>query len=175
MLRIHEIKRNIGEGPEVIPRRIIKKLNIRELEISDYQLVKESVDARKKTEIKLVYSVDFVPSLPGREVEDTEAFLLAQCRGVKLEKSPDMNYRPVAPGSELLDHPPVIAGFGPCGMFAGLILSELGYKPVIIERGKADRGKGPGCGSLLGKMESWMKSPTFNSARAERACFLTGS
>jgi uncharacterized FAD-dependent dehydrogenase len=82
MLRIHEIKRNIGEGPEVIPRRIIKQLNIKGLEISDYQLVKESVDARKKTEIKLIYSVDFVPSLPGRKAEDAEAYLLAQCRSV---------------------------------------------------------------------------------------------
>lgn len=136
MLRIHEIKRNIGEGPEVIPRRIIKQLNIRGLEIIDYQLVKESVDARKKNGIKLVYSVDFVPSLPGRKAEDAEAYLLAQCRSAKLEKSPDMSYHPAAPGQEEMKHRPVIAGFGPCGMFAGLILSELGYKPVILERGK---------------------------------------
>lgn len=136
MLRIHEIKRNIGEGPEVIPRRIIKKLNIKDLEITDYQLVKESVDARKKTEIKLIYSVDFVPTLPGRKTEDAEAFLLERCRGAKLERSPDTGYHPVAPGQEEMKHRPVIAGFGPCGMFAGLILTEMGYKPVIIERGK---------------------------------------
>lgn len=136
MLRIHEIKRSLGEEPDIIPRRILKKLNVKGLEISEYQMVKESVDARNKAEIKLVYSVDFVPSLRGRNVEATEAFLLDQCKGVKLERTPDMSYRPVPPGEKELKHRPVIAGFGPCGMFAGLILSELGYAPLIIERGK---------------------------------------
>lgn len=136
MLRIHEIKRNLEEGPEVIPRRIIKKLNVKGLEVNEYQPVKESVDARHKPEIKLVYTVDFVPYLPGKKTEDTEAFLLERCKGVKLERSPDMSYRAVSPGTGQLKHRPVIAGFGPCGMFAGLILSELGYEPLILERGK---------------------------------------
>lgn len=137
MLRIHEIKRKIGEEMDVIPWRIIKKLNTKDLEIDRFQLIKESIDARNKAEIKLVYSVDFVPSLPGKKTEDTEAFLLDKCKGVKLEKSPDMRYRSVPSGQEEMKHRPVIAGFGPCGMFAGLILSELGYQPVILERGKA--------------------------------------
>ncbi|HML37096.1 MAG TPA: hypothetical protein PKA19_06725 [Bacillota bacterium] len=136
MLRIHEIKLNLGEEPDVIPLRIIKKLNVRGLEIKEYQLVKESLDARNKTDIKLVYSVDFIPYLPGRETGDAEAFLLNKSRGAKLEKAPDMGYRPVSSGSAEMKHRPVIAGFGPCGMFAGLILSEMGYKPVILERGK---------------------------------------
>lgn len=136
MLRIHEIKRSPGEDPEVIPWRIIKKLNVKGLEIRDCKLVKESVDARNKAEIKLVCSADFVPSLPGRNAEDTEAFLLEKCKGVKLERAPDMGYHPAVPGGEVLKHRPVVAGFGPCGMFAGLILSEMGYKPLILERGK---------------------------------------
>lgn len=136
MLRIHEIKRSIGEEMDVIPRRIIKKLNIRDLEITEFQLIKESVDARNKAEIKLVYSIDFIPSLPDKNTVDTEAFLLDFCKGVKLEKSPDRNYYPVPQGMEEMKHRPVITGFGPCGMFAGLILSELGYEPIIIERGK---------------------------------------
>ncbi|HYE69501.1 MAG TPA: hypothetical protein VEA58_12870 [Anaerovoracaceae bacterium] len=136
MLRIHEIKRSIGEEVDIIPRQIIKKLNIRGLEIAEFQLIKESVDARNKAEIKLVYSIDFIPSLPGKNTADTEAFLLDNCKGAKLEKSPDRNYHPVTKGSEVMKYRPVITGFGPCGMFAGLILSEMGYQPVIIERGK---------------------------------------
>ncbi len=136
MLRIHEIKRSVGEDPEVIPRRIIKKLNIKDLGISHYQLVKESVDARNKSEIKLVCSIDFVPFLPGRKAEETETFLLEKCKSVKIERTPDMRYHPPTPGGEKLKLRPVIAGFGPCGMFAGLILSELGYRPLILERGK---------------------------------------
>lgn len=137
MLRIHEIKRGIGEDMEVIPGRIIKKLNMKGLEIQDFQLIKESVDARNKADIKMVYSVDFVPLLSGKSAGETEIFLLNKCRGVKLERSPDIRYHPVPVGQEKLRHRPVIAGFGPCGMFAGLILSEMGYEPVIIERGKA--------------------------------------
>jgi hypothetical protein len=138
MLRIHEIKRNIGEGMEVIPLRIIKKLNVKGLEVREYRLARESVDARNKHEIRLVCSVDFVPYFPGRAAGTAEAYLLGLCRdrGVKLEKSPDMGYRPVPQGRAELAHRPVIAGFGPCGMLAGLILSELGYRPVILERGK---------------------------------------
>lgn len=139
MLRIHEIKRSIGEEMDVIPQRIIKKLNIKDMEIIEYQMIKESVDARNKAEIKLVYSVDFVPSLPGKTTVDAEAFLLDICKSVKLEQSPDRNYHPVTQGIEEMKHRPVITGFGPCGMFAGLILSELGYQPVIIERGKPIR------------------------------------
>lgn len=138
MLRIHEIKRKIGEGMDVIPLRIIKKLDVKGLEIKEFQPVRESVDARDKAEIRLVYSVDFVPYMPDRDTADTEDFLLDRCRGkgVRLERSPDLSYRPVAPGQAELKRRPVITGFGPCGMFAGLILSELGYEPVIIERGK---------------------------------------
>lgn len=137
MLRIHEIKRGVGEDMSVLPGRMIKKLNMKGLEIKDFQLIKESVDARNKADIKLVYSIDFVPSLPGKSAEETETVLLNNCKGVKLEKSPDMSYRPVPMGKERLLHRPVVAGFGPCGMFAGLILSEMGYDPIILERGKA--------------------------------------
>lgn len=137
MLRIHEIKRNIGEDMDVIPQRIIKKLGIKGLEIKDFQLIKESIDARNKSEIKLVYSVDFVPSISDKKTEELEDQLLNKCKGIKLEKSPDMHYHPALQGQENMKHRPVIAGFGPCGMFAGLILSELGYNPIVLERGKS--------------------------------------
>lgn len=136
MLRIHEIKRSIDEGVDVIPSRIIKKLGIKGLEIRDFQLIKESIDARNKAEIKLVASVDFTPFLPGKKAEDLEEHLLIRGKSARLERSPDMSYHPVPQGEEPMKHRPVIAGFGPCGMFAGLILSELGYEPIIIERGK---------------------------------------
>jgi len=144
MLRIHEIKRSIGEEMDVIPLRIINKLNIRGLEIAEFQMIKESIDARNKAEIKLVYSIDFVPFLPGKNTADAEVFLLDICKGAKLEKSPDRNYHPVPKGSEVMKYRPVITGFGPCGMFAGLILSEMEYQPVIIERGKpiVERNRG---------------------------------
>lgn len=136
MLRIHEIKLNLGEESDVLPRRIIKKLGMKGLEISEFKPVKESVDARNKADIKLVYSVDFLPHMAGKGIEELEAQLLNKTKGVKLEKAPDMDYHSVLQGDVPLRNRPVIAGFGPCGMFAALILSELGYRPVILERGR---------------------------------------
>jgi hypothetical protein len=136
VLRIHEIKKNLGEDTGVILGRIIKKLGLKGLNITEYQLVKESVDARNKAEIKLVYSVDFVPVLKDHRTEDLEDRLLRKCRGVKLERTPDLKYHPAVSGCEKLMNRPIIAGFGPCGMFAGLILAEMGYRPIILERGR---------------------------------------
>ncbi|MDF3000635.1 MAG: NAD(FAD)-utilizing dehydrogenase [Bacillota bacterium] len=137
MLRIHEIKKSLGESQGVIPERIIKKLGVKGLEIQEYRLIKESVDARNKADIKLVYSVDFISSLPDKTAGETESRLLNQCKNAKLELAPDMKYQQVAQGSESLMHRPVIAGFGPSGMFAGLILAQAGYRPIILERGKS--------------------------------------
>lgn len=137
MLRIHEVKRNLGESIDVIPQRIIKKLGLKDLQISEYKLVKESIDARNKAEIKLVYSVDFIPLQGTGKTEELEELLLKQCKGIQLEPSPDMRYHPAAQGTETMKNRPVIAGFGPCGMFAGLILAEMGYEPIVIERGKS--------------------------------------
>ncbi len=136
MLRIHEVKRSVEESIDVIPIEIIKKLGIKGLEIKKYQLIKESIDARNKSEIKYVYSVDFQPILENMAEPDAEAFLLSRCTKVKLEQTPDTRYEAPAKGSKQLKHPPVIVGFGPCGMFAGLLLAELGYEPIILERGK---------------------------------------
>lgn len=137
MLRIHEIKKSLGESQAVIPERIVKKLGVKGLQIQEYRLIKESVDARNKADIKLVYSVDFIPSLADKTAGETEIRLLSQCKNAKLEPAPDMNYQPVQQGSEPLKNRPVIAGFGPCGMFAGLILAQAGYRPIIVERGKS--------------------------------------
>lgn len=136
MLRIHEIKKSLGESQTVIPERIIKKLGVKSLEIQEYRLIKESVDARNKSDIKLVYSVDFIPSMPNRTVRETESRLLNQCKNAKLESAPDMSYQQMLQGSKPMTNRPVIAGFGPCGMFAGLILAQAGYRPIIVERGK---------------------------------------
>ena len=136
MLRIHEVKRNIEKRSILLQEQILKKIGIKGLELSEYQIVKESVDARNKAEIKLVYSVDFIPSLVGQNAEELEEQLLDKCKGIKLEKSPDMHYHAVTKGQEVLKHRPVITGFGPCGMFAGLILSEMGYEPYYYRKRK---------------------------------------
>ena len=122
MYRITQIKLNLGEDTAVLPQRILKKIGSEAGEITKYKIVKESIDARDKGDIKLVYSVDFEISGDGSKLN--------------LDLAPDTQYKYVEPGNENLGNRPIIVGFGPCGMFAALILSEMGYKPLIIERGK---------------------------------------
>jgi hypothetical protein len=120
--RIHEIKCQVGEDSRVIPERIREKLKKPSLEIKTWRIVKESIDARDKGDIRIVYSVDFEP-------EDPEIKLPLDQGGLQEYQLPER-------GTEELRHSPVIAGFGPAGIFAGLILAEMGLKPIILEKGK---------------------------------------
>lgn len=129
MLRVHEIKLAIDEGIELIPDKIKKKFNFKRVELASYSIYKESIDARNKDDIKFVYSVDI-------EVSNEVEFLKNNGNG-KVEVTPDMTYQYVQMGEHTIKGRPVIVGFGPCGMLAALILSEMGYKPIVVERGKS--------------------------------------
>lgn len=125
MYRIHEIKLNVGEEWALLPKKIAKKLKIKESDITEYKVVKESIDARDKSSIKMTYSVDF------------------KCqKQLKLPKAPDLEYKYVDENLSK-DKKIVVVGFGPCGMFTALILAQMGYKPLVLERGKSveDRTK----------------------------------
>ncbi|MEG1584961.1 MAG: NAD(FAD)-utilizing dehydrogenase, partial [Anaerovorax sp.] len=123
MYRIHEIKLDIGESLEKLPEKIKRKIGMPDLEILQYEIVKESIDARDKGDIKKVYSIDF--SVNGGALDP-----------LKLEKAPDRTYHFPQTGVQEAAHRPVIVGFGPCGMFAGLLLAQMGYRPLILEQGK---------------------------------------
>ena len=128
MYRIHEIKLELCQQKSMLPNKILKKLNLNPsiYQIKEYRIAKESIDARDKKNIKLVYSLDFqiIPEV-----------ILKAPKGVKLEKAPDLNYYfPQKTFSK--KNSPIIAGFGPCGMFTALILSEVGLNPIVIERGR---------------------------------------
>ena len=120
MYRIHQIILRLGEDKNLIPSRIAKKTKKSEKAIKGCEIVRESVDARDKNDIKMVYTVDFL------------------CEGkVNVREAPDMTYRPISPKGALPDKRPVITGSGPCGLFAALILSEAGFAPLVIERGRS--------------------------------------
>jgi len=118
-LRVNQIKLNINESIEKLPEKIRKKtgLNPRKMEV-----VKESIDARDKGNIYKVYSVDF----------DVEGKNVRIPKGAEL--APDMQYHPVEVKRTSKERP-VVIGFGPAGMFAGLVLAQAGLEPVILERG----------------------------------------
>ena len=132
MLRISQIKLNINESVDRLPFHIGKTLRIKDLKIKSWRIVKESVDARKKPDIKFIYTVDFET--------DNEQVLLARAAKMKcvnLTKASDVSYKVTKVANALDENErPVIVGFGPCGMFAALILAEAGARPLILERGR---------------------------------------
>jgi uncharacterized FAD-dependent dehydrogenase len=101
--------------------------------IESLQVFKRSFDARK-AELVVVYIVD-VSLAPALELA-----LLAQHAGdPHVLATPDMVYRLVAQAPQHLALRPVVVGFGPCGMFAALLLAQMGFKPIVLERGKTVR------------------------------------
>jgi hypothetical protein len=109
-------------------------LGIAETEIATLQVFKRSFDARK-AELLVVYIVDLALAHPARE-----AVLLAQFPNhPHIGPTPDMAYHPVGHAPADLPLRPVVVGFGPCGMFAALVLAQMGFKPLVLERGTTVR------------------------------------
>lgn len=124
MYRIEQIKLGLSEPKDKIPEKISKKLGVKGLNIKEWRIVKESLDARDKSSIKWIYTVDF-----------------AADRKLKLATAPEGGYELPEASQEALKRAergerPVVVGFGPAGIFASLIFAQAGLKPVIIERGK---------------------------------------
>lgn len=137
MLRISEIKLPLDHDDPALAQAILKKLGISEAELTDYTIFKRSYDARKRGNILLVYIVDVETPL--------EEKLLAKFAGDRqVLPTPEMEYQFVAqvkPGQVVAGKRPVVIGTGPCGMFAGLLLAQMGLKPIILERGKSVRDR----------------------------------
>lgn len=127
MIRLSEL--NLLPGERDLRRRAAKLLHLHEGDILDLKIVRRAVDARKKPQVRLVYTVDVA-------VKGDEEAILNRCP--KAKKAPEDRYRPpeARPAGEKR---PVVIGFGPAGMFAGLILALAGQKPIILERGEDAR------------------------------------
>ena len=132
MLRLTEIKLPLTHKPEELRAALLKRLGIEDKALLGFSIFKRSYDARKKDNLLLVYSVDV-------EVTNEAALLKKHARDHRLKPTPDMQYQFVAQAPDNLPSRPVIIGFGPCGIFAALVLAQMGFKPIVLERGKAVR------------------------------------
>ena len=132
MLRLTELKLPLDHPADALREAILERLNIAADELIDFSIFKRSYDARKSSALLLIYSVDVTLR--------NEAALLKKLRHDRnVMPTPDMQYRFVGHAPENLTTRPVVVGFGPCGIFAALVLAQMGFRPLVLERGKAVR------------------------------------
>lgn len=132
MLRISNIKLPLDHTDSDLRMAIVSKLAIKDSELLEYRRYKRSYDARQKKNIFFIYTLDVDTS---KNIQLLEQF--ADDEQVKVR--PDDSYRFVTQAPEVLIERPIVIGMGPCGLFAGLILAQMGFKPIILERGKKVR------------------------------------
>jgi uncharacterized protein len=132
MLRLTELKLPLDHAKEALRPAICQRLGIADADLISVSIFRRSYDARKKSAITLIYAVDL-------EIRN-ETALLQRLKGDRhLGPAPDTRYRFVAQAPASLASRPIVIGTGPCGLFAGLLLAQMGFRPIILERGKIVR------------------------------------
>ena len=134
MIRLTEIKLPLAHPDTAIAEAVVRTLGIQAGELRSVQVFKLSFDARK-AELLQVYIVDVALTSDALEAE----VLLRFENNPHVRPTPDMAYKPVATAPAHLTSRPVVVGFGPCGIFAALVLAQMGFKPIVLERGKKVR------------------------------------
>jgi hypothetical protein len=132
MLRLTDIQLPLDHPESAIKAAILQKLAIIESELVSFSIFRRSYDARKKSAIVLIYTLD---------VETTQNDqLLNQFSGTtNIGTTPDTSYKFVTHAKDTDFQRPVVIGFGPCGLFVALILAQMGFRPIVLERGKEVR------------------------------------
>jgi hypothetical protein len=132
MLRLNEIKLPLNHPEEALAAAILQKLGIAAEQMLSFTVFKRAYDARNKVDILLIYTVDV-------ELLEQAKLLEQFANDPHVRETPDMTYKFVAQAPTDLTERPVVIGLGPCGLFAALILAQMGFKPIVLERGKAVR------------------------------------
>ena len=140
MLRITELKLPLNHTEAELPAAIIARLLIKPEALIKFTVFRLGYDSRKKADIQLVYTID-VDVAPAHQV-----YLLKNFRkDIRVTLTPDFAYKFVAKAPDFScgelnkSQRPVVIGFGPCGIFAALLLAQMGLRPIILERGKVVR------------------------------------
>jgi len=132
MLRLSELRLPLDHAEADLRAAVRARLGIGDADLLGVTIFRRAVDARRKSAILLAYALDL-------ELRDEAAVLARLARDPNVRPAPDTSYtfvpRPVAPPR----HRPVVIGAGPCGLFAALVLAQMGLRPIILERGKVVR------------------------------------
>ncbi|MGL4185108.1 MAG: NAD(P)/FAD-dependent oxidoreductase, partial [Thiotrichaceae bacterium] len=132
MIRLTELRLPLDHSPTALPTAIVQRLGIQLDDLINFTVFKRGYDARKRDAIVLVYTID-------AEVRAANQLLEKFKDDVHVNLAPDTRYQFVANVQAPLAQRPIIVGFGPCGIMAGLILAQMGLRPIILERGKKVR------------------------------------
>jgi hypothetical protein len=133
MLRITELKLPLDHSDDELRAAIVQRLGISDEQLLGFTLFKRSYDARKKnSELLFIYTIDL-------ETSNEDELLRRFESDAKIGVAPDVSYKFVGQAPAELPARPIVVGFGPCGIFAGLLLAQMGFKPIVLERGKEVR------------------------------------
>jgi len=129
MIRLTELALPLDHPESALRAAILERLGIGDADLVDFTVFKRSYDARKKnTEIKFVYIIDL-------SARNEDAILARFEKDQHVRQAPDTAYYPVAQAPSDLTERPIVIGLGPCGLFAALILAQMGFRPIVLERG----------------------------------------
>lgn len=132
MIRLNQVKLPLDHSEDALQQFVLHKLNISAQQLVGIHVFKRGYDARKRNVITLIYALDITL----QDVDET-AILKGLEKDQNVRISPDTDYKYVAQAPRDLSERPIIIGMGPCGLFTGLILAQMGFNPIILERGKS--------------------------------------
>jgi uncharacterized protein len=135
-IRLTEIKLPLDHSPEALRKAVSERLRIRDDELLELKIFRRGYDARRKSDIQFIYTLDV------RTADNASALARAQ-KNPKLAAhtsiTPGTDYKTVARAPDRAFKRPIVIGLGPCGLFAALNLAQMGFKPIVLERGRVVR------------------------------------
>ena len=132
MIRLNQFKLPLDHNEDALQQFVLTKLNITVQQLVNIHVFKRGYDARKKNHITLIYTLDITL------IDVDEAQLLSDFEtDQNVRVSPDTDYKYVATAPAGLTERPLVIGMGPCGLFVALMLAQMGFKPIVLERGKS--------------------------------------
>ena len=132
MIRITELRLPLEHAVDDLPAAMVARLGISPADLLNFTIFKRGYDARKRTAITLVYTIDAT-------LRDEASVLARFEKDPHVRVAPDTRYQFVAQLEQTPELRPIVVGFGPCGIMAGLVLAQMGFRPIILERGKKVR------------------------------------